>query len=152
MMDRTDPFFIAGYIASHWGRRAGDPQTLADWVGVAKETFPDVDLLAESRKAAMWEADRPSRQKKIVRRFLTNWWGRAQQSADKSSAPVVCLDSVRWLKVNNRVPEKKLSNWLRGRGPLTEEKVREFCKYYECALPSSIDEVLKLYSPEQRRG
>lgn len=49
-----------------------------DWT-VWQTAFPAVDVRGEVLKAALWLRDNPTRRKKNVRRFLTNWLGRVQE-------------------------------------------------------------------------
>ena len=146
-MDTSDPHFIAGYMSSVWEGGLGDPSSLPGWVEKAQKAFPGVDLLTEIRKAAMWEAARPSRKKKDIRRFLTNWWSRAQKDLEKrgEGGVVVSIDSMRWLKRADRAPEKTLSRWLKGKGALSPELIQKFCSYYGVPLPNSSSSVIEMY-------
>jgi len=147
-MDTTDPLVISGFMSEHWGRKAGNPASLPTWVRHAQKIFPDVDLLAEIRLAMMWEMERPSREKKNVRMFMSRWFKRAQESAEKKGrgTVVVSIDSARWLKRNNRKPELKLTRWMDGRGPLTEELIKKYCSYYGVPAPDDIDVVVSIYN------
>jgi hypothetical protein len=49
-----------------------------DWQAWDK-AFPAVDVRQEALKAALWLRDNPTKRKKNVRRFLTNWFGRVQE-------------------------------------------------------------------------
>jgi len=147
-MDTTDPLVISGFMSEHWGRKAGNPASLPTWVRHAQKIFPDVDLLAEIRLAMMWEMERPSREKKNVRMFMSRWFKRAQESAEKKGrgTVVVSIDSARWLKRNNRKPELKLTRWMDSRGPLTEELIKKYCSYYGVPAPDDIDVVVSIYN------
>jgi len=147
-MDTTDPLVISGFMSEHWGRKAGNPASLPTWVRHAQKIFPDVDLLAEIRLAMMWEMERPSREKKNVRMFMSRWFKRAQENAEKKGrgTVVVSIDSARWLKRNNRKPELKLTRWMDGRGPLTEELIKKYCSYYGVPAPDDIDVVVSIYN------
>jgi len=147
-MDTTDPLVISGFMSEHWGRKAGNPASLPTWVRHAQKIFPDVDLLAEIRLAMMWEMERPSREKKNVRMFMSRWFKRAQENAEKKGrgTVVVSIDSARWLKRNNRKPELKLTRWMDSRGPLTEELIKKYCSYYGVPAPDDIDVVVSIYN------
>ena len=148
-MDTRDPHFIAGYLSNCWSSGLGITATLPDWVKKAQETFPDVDLVYEIRQAVMWEAANPRRKKKKIRPYLTRWFGKAQANAERkgAKAPVVCIDSARWLKRADRAPEKQLTRWLAGRGAeLSAELVGEYCSYFSVASPVSAESVVEMYA------
>ena len=148
-MRETDVYKIMGYLMGLWETGLGSPKTLKGWVEKALVAYPGVDLATEARRAAVWEASRPSRRKKDIRRFLSNWWSRAQTGAEKRgdgrTNTVVSISSMRWLKRADRAPEKNLSRWMKGRGELTPELIEEFSSYYSVPLPSSSEEVVSLY-------
>jgi hypothetical protein len=146
-VDTSDPHFIAGYMSSVWEVGLGDSSSLPGWVEKAQKAFPGVDLLTEIRRAAMWEAARPSRKKKDIRRFLSNWWSRTQKDLEKrgEGGVVVSIDSMRWLKRADRAPEKNLSRWLKDKGGLSPELIQKFCSYYGVPLPNSSSSVIEMY-------
>ena len=139
---------LSGFILGTWGVSAGLAKTLPDWVRKAQVTFPDVDLMKEARRAAMWEAARPSRKKKSVRMFLTNWWSRTQESVDSGPSRVVSLSAARWLKKNNKSPDFLFDSWVEGRGEVTEGLVVEFSGCFGVDAPAEPSEVVSLLSKE----
>tara|TARA_A100000172_G_scaffold67263_1_gene47003 strand:+ start:325 stop:789 length:465 start_codon:yes stop_codon:yes gene_type:complete len=149
-MRETDVYKIMGYLMGLWNTGLGSSRTLKDWVEKSLVAYPGVDLTLEARRAAVWESSRPSRKKKDIRRFLSNWWSRAQQNADRrgdgKGNTVVSIDSMRWLKRADKAPEKTLSRWMKGRGDLTPELVEKFSSYYSVPMPDSVPEVINLYS------
>jgi hypothetical protein len=152
-VDTLDPHFIAGYMSSVWEVGLGDSSSLPGWVEKAQKAFPSVNLFEEARKAHLWEASRPSRKKKDIRRFLTNWWSKAQTYSEKrgeGGGVVVSIDSMRWLKRANRAPEKTLSRWLKGKGGLSPELIQKFCSYYGVPLPNSSSSVIEMYEGSKR--
>ncbi len=148
-MRETDVYTIMGYLMGLWDTGLGSPSGLKAWVEKSLVAYPGVDLTAEARRAAVWESARPSRKKKDVRRFLSNWWSRAQTNAEKRgngrTNTVVSISSMRWLKRADRAPEKKLTRWMKGKGELTPELVEKFSSYYSVPLPASAEEVVSLY-------
>ena len=152
-MDTSDPHFISGYLSSVWEMGLGDLPSLPAWVEKAQKAFPGVDLLVESRKAHLWEAARPSRKKKDIKRFLTNWWSKCQSYAEKRGGEtvVVSIDSMRWLKRADREPEKNLSRWLKGKGALTPSLIEKFSTYYGVPLPEDSPSVVTLYEEMEAR-
>jgi hypothetical protein len=72
---------IMEFLESQWSERSpglGNRETLDDWIRLQAEANPGVDLIAEARRAAAWEASNPTRRKRDIRRFLGGWFGRAQ--------------------------------------------------------------------------
>ena len=69
---------LLDYLLITWPDCLGDHGTLAKWIDKSREAFPGVDLLAESRRAAVWEESRPANRKRKIRPFLTRWWGKTQ--------------------------------------------------------------------------
>ncbi len=139
---------LSGFIIGTWGISAGVASTLPDWIRRAQVSFPDVDLMKEARRAAMWEAARPSRKKKNIRMFLTNWWSRSQDSIESGPAPVVSISAARWVSKNNKKPDFLFSSWVDGRGAITEALVEEFSKCFGVDLPESPSEVVRLLKKE----
>tara|TARA_R110000751_G_scaffold271464_1_gene371707 strand:+ start:558 stop:980 length:423 start_codon:yes stop_codon:yes gene_type:complete len=135
-------------MVEHWGRKAGSPSSLPTWVKHAQKLFPDVDHFAEIRLAMMWEVEMPSREKKNVRMFMSRWFKRAQESAEKKGkgSVVVSIDSARWLRRNNKKPELKLARWMEGRGLLSEELIEKYCSYYGVPTPDDMDSVVSIYN------
>ena len=131
------------FILKAWPKAHGDSETLAAWISRAQLAFPDVNLLEDARKAAVWEAERPSNSKKSARRFLRNWWARSQESV-KPPAPVVSLSAVRWLSKNNKHPDYLFENWARGKG-VDETAVLEFCDYIGVSRPDDPHEVVSVF-------
>jgi len=148
-MRETDVYKIMGYLMGLWDVGLGSPKGLKSWVEKALVAYPGVDLMAEARRAAVWEAARPSRKKKDVRRFLSNWWSRTQTDAERRGSgrvnTVVSIDSMRWLRRADRAPEKNLSRWMKGKGELTPRLIEKFSNYYSVPLPTSAEEVVSLY-------
>jgi hypothetical protein len=135
------------FMIEVWPRRHGESDSLMGWLSRAQMAFPDVDLLNEARKAAVWESEKASNKKKSARRFLTNWWGRTQESS-KKDAPVVSLDAVRWLSKNNKHPDYKFEAWVHldpEGGRNTPEAVMAFCGYMGVTPPSSCEEVIDVF-------
>ena len=137
---------LSGFILEVWPKRCGDEATLAPWIRRAGLAFPDVDLFAETRKAAVWEAEKASNSKRSVRRFLTNWWARTQESSS-SVAPVISLSAVRWLSKNNKAPDFQFENWVR-LDPTSRSApaaVLDFCTYMGVSCPDSCEEVVTVF-------
>lgn len=51
-----------------------------------KEAFPAVEIEAEIRSATQWLLDNPTKRKKQVRRFLTNWLRRRQERGGSTAS------------------------------------------------------------------
>ena len=51
------------------------PEDIQHW----QETFPDVNIKAEIKKAEAWLDANPQKRKKNYKRFLVNWFGKAQK-------------------------------------------------------------------------
>lgn len=137
------------FIVEVWPAGHGDADSLLKWVKAARIAFPNLDLLTEARKAALWEAERPSNKKKSARRFLRNWWIRASEWAEekKPADNVVSLSAARWVSKNNRKPDFYFEGWLRSKGmEVTEESVKDFC-FYACVTypedPKAVVALLK---------
>ena len=77
---------LAEFVRGTWPKLTGSPESFDGWLESSAEAFPDVDLLSEARKARAWEQSNPTRKKKQVRRFLGNWWSRAQERGGSSPA------------------------------------------------------------------
>jgi len=133
------------FVIAAWPKRCGDDRTLMGWIEKAFLAFPDVDLLLEARKAAMWEAEKRANQKKSVRRFLTNWWARSEPVVRRRpGAKVVSLSAVRWLNRYNRSPDFLFERWARGKG-VDSELVLSFCTYMGATAPDNCDEVVEVF-------
>ena len=134
------------FVVSVWPKRHGDSSALKPWIKKARIAFPDVDLLMEARKAAVWEAEKVSNTKRSAKRFLTNWWGRTQERAgeDKSACRVVSLSAVRWLSKHNKHPDYLFERWVRRRG-VDEAAVLSFCDYFGIPNPDSAAEVVEVF-------
>jgi hypothetical protein len=137
---------LESFIVSVWPKRHGKTSELMPWIKKARVAFPDVDLLMEARKAAVWEAEKISNNKKSAKRFLTNWWGRTQQRAigETPVARVVSLSAVRWLSKNNKEPDYLFEKWARKRG-VDETSVLSFCNYFDVSRPDSALEVVEVF-------
>jgi len=59
------------------------PEDIQHW----QETFPDVNIKAEIKKAEAWLDANPQKRKKNYKRFLVNWFSR-QQDKTKSKNPL----------------------------------------------------------------
>lgn len=77
---------LAEFVRSTWPKLTGNSESFEGWLASSAEAYPDVDLLAEARKARAWEQSNPTRKKKQIRRFLGNWWSRAQERGGSSPA------------------------------------------------------------------
>ena len=135
------------FIVTAWPKRHGSGETLDSWLSKAFMAFPDVDLIGEARRAAMWEEERASNKKRGARRFLTNWWARTPQSFEKDPAPVVSISAARWLKKNSKYPDYLFEKWARG-SDINEESVLRFCEYSGASRPDSPAEVVSLFLKE----
>lgn len=51
------------------------PQDIDEW----EAAYPAIDIDLEIKRAALWLANNPSKRKKKVRRFITNWLSRTQE-------------------------------------------------------------------------
>ena len=79
---------VLDYLLETWPGLLGKLETLPRWLSTSRSAFPGVDLLAEARRAAVWEQSQPSRRKRQIRAFLTRWWGRTQdRGGSGGSAP-----------------------------------------------------------------
>lgn len=78
---------VLDFMIETWPRKLGKAETLPRWLKTARDAFPAVDLLAEAKRAAVWEQGQPARKKKQIRAFLTRWWGRAQDRGGSGSSP-----------------------------------------------------------------
>lgn len=45
--------------------------------------YPDIDLVAETKKAMAWMMSNPGKRKKDIKAFLNNWFSRAQKDREK---------------------------------------------------------------------
>lgn len=136
------------FLVKGFRGRLGNPDTMAEWLRRVSVAFPDVDLVADARKALVWEAERPTRAKKDVRAFLRNWWSRSQQNLDEGSAPVISISAVKWLRKNNKSPDYLVDRWVEQRGPLTEDTIRDFCGYFGVTQPASVEELIRVYKED----
>tara|TARA_R100001079_G_scaffold19134_1_gene9617 strand:+ start:806 stop:1255 length:450 start_codon:yes stop_codon:yes gene_type:complete len=135
------------FVVETWPSGHGDADSLLKWVKAARIAFPTVDLLAEARKAALWESERPSNKKKSARRFLRNWWSRAGEWSAEKKAPevVVPISAARWVRRHNRKPDFYFEKWVDGRGlQIDAESVREFCFYANASFPEDVEAVVSL--------
>ena len=68
---------LGSYLVETWGDLAERGKPLNEWVDLQTAAHPSMDLVAESKKARAWEMGQ-KRQKTSVRRFLGNWFNRAE--------------------------------------------------------------------------
>ena len=132
------------FILEAWPGRYGDRSTLPNWLGKARLAFPSVDLVKEAKKAFMWEAARPSRTKKSIRRFLTNWWANSQERAAGKPASVVPIEAARWLRKHNKAPDYLFKRWVARKG-IDNEQIDAFCSYFGIETPYCYEELIDLY-------
>lgn len=132
------------FVVKAWPVNCGSRSTLSGWIEKAFIAFPDVDLEKEAKKAFMWEAARPSRTKKSIRRFLTNWWSNSQDRFAGKPAKVVPIEAAKWLRRNNKAPDYLFKSWVGDRG-LSEGSIESFCDYFALAKPECFEEVMDVY-------
>lgn len=132
------------FIIEAWPKRCGDKETLLLWSKKACVAFPSVDLVGEARRAFMWEAERASREKKHVRRFLTNWWSRSSKNLPFETPKVTPLGAVRWLRKYNKEPDYLFESWAHGK-QLSPEAIVEFCGYMGAHLPEDCEDVVSVF-------
>ena len=84
------------YLRETWEpKKLGKPETLSAWVDSQIAANPGVDLLLEAKRARGWELSNPSKMKKLVRRYLSNWWGRCKpekQSGARDAIEAALVD------------------------------------------------------------
>jgi len=72
--------FLA-YLAAEFPQAKAVPENEKAWA----QAFPGVDLLAQARNARRWELDNPRQVRPSKRRFLGNWFARAQEQVSRAS-------------------------------------------------------------------
>jgi hypothetical protein len=92
----------------------------------------------------MWEAARPSREKKNARRFLSNWWVRSTKKLPYEVPKATPLGAVRWLKRNNKEPDYLFESWACGK-VMIPQVVIDFCKYMGADQPESFEDVVSVF-------
>jgi hypothetical protein len=132
------------FIVEAWPKSHGDKKTLDAWIKKAYIAFPDSDLIGEAKRAFMWEAARPSREKKSARRFLSNWWVRSTKKLPYEVPKATPLGAVRWLKRHNKEPDYLFESWARGKD-VTPQAVLEFCGYMGADPPESCKDVVSVF-------
>lgn len=81
----------------------GFDYTISQFTGITdddwqawEDAFPAVDVRQEALKAALWLRDNPTKRKKNVRRFLTNWFGRTQErGGNRANGPPETQPDIR---------------------------------------------------------
>ena len=68
---------IDKYLNKQWGELINRGKPLHEWVALQQDAHPSMDLLAEAKKARAWEL-RQKKPKRSIRRFLANWFSRAE--------------------------------------------------------------------------
>ena len=68
---------LEAYLIDTWGNLVTRGKSLEKWVKSQEDAHPQLDLLTEAKKARAWEESQPKR-KTAVRRFLANWFNRAE--------------------------------------------------------------------------
>ena len=64
------------YLNEQWGELVNRGKPLHGWIALQQDAHPSMDLLAEAKKARAWELSQ-KKPKRSIRRFLTNWFSRA---------------------------------------------------------------------------
>ena len=92
------------YLLDQWGELVSRGKPLAEWIAVQQDAHPDMDLLAESKKARAWEVNQ-KKPKRAVRRFLSGWFNRASNYKEES---VIRAEggTKHWSGLNAREREK----------------------------------------------
>jgi hypothetical protein len=64
------------YLNEQWGELVNRGKPLSQWITLQQDAHPSMDLMAEAKKARAWELSQ-KKPKRSIRRFLTNWFSRA---------------------------------------------------------------------------
>ena len=68
---------LEAYLIDTWGNLITRGKSLDKWCKSQEDAHPSLDLLTEAKKARAWEESQAKR-KTAVRRFLSNWFNRAE--------------------------------------------------------------------------
>ncbi len=68
---------LEAYLIDTWGNLVTRGKSLDKWCKSQEAAHPNLDLLTEAKKARAWEESQAKR-KTAVRRFLSNWFNRAE--------------------------------------------------------------------------
>ncbi len=88
------------YLERTWGDLVTRGKPLETWAAVQQEAHPTMDLLAEAKKARAWEMGQ-KKQKTSIRRFLGNWFNRAE-SFEKETVIRATADQGHWSGMSRR--------------------------------------------------
>ncbi len=92
------------YLAAQWGDLIARGKPLAGWISVQQDAHPEMDLLAEAKKARAWELSQ-KKPKSAIRRFLAGWFNRA--SGYKEETKIRAEGGVKhWSGMNKRERDK----------------------------------------------
>jgi hypothetical protein len=67
---------LCEWLRSTWGDLVDRGKALETWAQAQEDAHPQLDLLAEAKKARAWEMSQ-KKKKTSIRRFLANWFNRA---------------------------------------------------------------------------
>jgi hypothetical protein len=99
---------LLAYLAAEFEQAKAMPENEKAWA----QAFPGVDLLAEAKKAKRWELDNPRLIKTQKRRFLGNWFARAQNDLRRSDLGRARPPGAAQLQIT---PEAKADHAVPGR-------------------------------------
>jgi hypothetical protein len=92
------------YLAAQWGKLIDRGKPLAEWIVVQQAAHPEMDLLAEAKKARAWEMSQ-KKPKSAIRRFLAGWFNRA--AGYKEETKIRAEGGVKhWSGMNKRERDK----------------------------------------------
>lgn len=90
------------YLETTWDSRVNSGSTsLGEWISIQEEAHPELDLLAEAKKARAYEASKGTNYK-AVRRMLSGWFNRAEGYKEERN-------STHWSGLTNREREQEIT-------------------------------------------
>jgi hypothetical protein len=98
---------MCAYLRETWGELVDRGKPLASWAQAQEDAHPQLDLLAEAKKARAWEMSQ-KKKKTSIRRFLANWFNRAA-GYDKEVILRAEGGPKHWSGLNRRDRDKAVS-------------------------------------------
>ena len=93
---------LCAYARQTWGEKADKGKhSLEQWVIVQEEAHPNLDLLAEAKKARAYEVSKNTTYK-AIRRMLSGWFNRAEGYKEERNA-------THWSGLNKREREQEVA-------------------------------------------
>ena len=96
---------LESWLVETWGVLATKGKPLSDWCAAQETAHPHSDLLQEAKKARAWELTKGV-SKKSIRRFLSNWFNRADEfKEDREKVIEKKANRGHWSKMSLREVE-----------------------------------------------